>query len=284
MIKNILVIGAAGFIGSNLTKKLLREKYNIVVLKRSVDSLKRLEVVKNQLKFYNSDQGELEGAFKDNNIDLVINLATNFGRSKGALTSDLVDTNILFAIRVAEAAVENKVKYLFNIDSSLDPTVNLYAYTKKVTKQLLKDYFAGKIKIFNLRLEYVYGPNDDLNKLMPMAVNKLKNNVLLELTPAEQELDFLNIEDCTDAFSYVISHQDNFESNFNDLQIGSGKTLKIRDFIKMIKHISGSQSEIKIGAIPYREHEQMYSIADLKTMKGWKPKVKLEEGIKQLIS
>jgi nucleoside-diphosphate-sugar epimerase len=283
MVKRVLVIGAAGFIGSNLTKKLVKNDYEVVVLKRSTDNLDRLTEVKEKLRFYDSDKDQLDQAFTENKIDLVINLATNFGRSKDAKTSDLVSTNILFAIQVAEVAVRNKVEYLFNTDSSLDPAVNLYAYTKKVAKQLLKDYFANSIKIFNLRLEYVYGPHDDLNKMIPMAVDKLKNNLPLELTPAEQDLDFLNIEDCTDAFLYVISHQADFANDFIDLQIGSGQTTKIKDLILMIKAVAGSESKIQFGAVSYREHEQMYSKADLTTMKGWQPKVSVEQGIKDLI-
>ncbi len=284
MIKNILVVGAAGFIGSNLSRKLVDAGYRVIVLKRSADNISRLKEIEDRLEFYNSDKIDLSSIFSKNKIDLAINLATNFGRAKDTPASAIIDTNILFAIRLAEAAVESDVKCLFNIDSSLDPSVNLYAYTKKVTKQLLKDYFSEKLKIFNLRLEYVYGPNDDLNKLIPMAVDKLKKNQPLEISKAEQELDFLNIEDCTDAFLYVIKNCDAFKNSFNDLQIGSGRTTSLKDLILLIKEVAGSDSVIKFGAVPYRKHEQMYSRADLQTMRDWRPKVSLKDGVKQLIS
>lgn len=283
MVKTILVVGAAGFIGSHLTKKLLAEKYNIIVLKRSADKLDRLDECKEQLKFYNSDQGETEKAFLENEIDLVINLATRFGRDQVTKPSDIVETNVLFAIKLTEIAIKYKVKYLFNLDSSLAPNVNLYAFTKNVTKEILREYFSDDIKIYNIRLEYVYGSGDDLSKLIPMVVDKLKRNQLLEVTKGEQNLDFLNISDLTDAFVYLLKNSQLFPEKFVEVEIGSGQATKIKDLILIIKKELQSTSEIKFGAVTYRKNEHMHSVANISTMKGWKPKVKLSEGIKELI-
>lgn len=283
MANKILIVGATGFIGSHLLKLLVKEGFDLLVLKRSYDSTKRINEVLDSVKTYNIDQTGLEMPFQENEVNLVVNLATDFGRATDSTPSKIFDTNVLFGLKLIEIAVENNVQYYFNIDSSLSPEVNLYAYTKKVFKYTIEKYFSSQIKIRNLRLEYVVGENDDLSKLIPFVISELKQNRELKISKGEQDLDFLYVKDCVDAFLYLIKNEKNFNKPFEDFQIGTGKTTKLRDLIELIKKEIGSNSVICYGAIPYREHEQMYSKADPSALKGWVPKYDIKKVIKLLV-
>lgn len=285
MIKTVLVSGATGFIGSHLLERLLLEKtFKIIILKRSFSNRKRINRFLKKVKVYDIDKCEIALPFQENRIDLVINLATNYGREEGVEPSQIIDTNVVFGLRLIEQASRAKVKYYFNIDSSLASNINLYAYSKKVFRHLIKVYFADKINVFNLRLEYVYGENDDLAKFIPFAISKLKNNQELNMSKGEQILDFIYVKDCVDAIVYLIKNCGDYHNNFEEFQIGTGGTIQLREFIEMIKKELGSKSIINYGSIPYRKNEQMYSKANISKLGKWQPKYKVKDSIKFLLN
>lgn len=284
--KNILLAGATGFIGANLLKRLLDEKrFKIIILKRSFSNTERIKSLldSKDLKIYDINKTGISLPFQENEIDLVINLVTNYGRGSGVKPSGIFETNIVFSLKLIEEAANAKVKYFFNTDSALAPEINLYAYSKKIFKYLIQNYFADKINIFNLRLEYVYGENDDLSKFIPMAVAKLKNNEELNMTKGEQKLDFIYVKDCVEAITYLIKNSDSYKNNFEEFQIGTGQTKTLKEFIQIIKRELKSKSIINYGAIPYRVYEQMFSKADISKLGKWKPKYSVKDGVKFLL-
>lgn len=281
--KTVLVAGATGFIGSYLIERLVHDDYDVIVLKRSFDDVSRIERFGDKYKHYNSDKVDFKIIFTENKIDCVINLVTNFGRSSGSQPSDLVETNILYGLRLVEAAIAGGTDCFFNVDSALDPDVSLYAYSKRVFRDILEKYFVEKIKIMNLRLEHVYGENDDLYKFIPMAISKLKKNETLDMSLGEQQIDLIYVRDCVDAFLFLLEKADKIKQRINFFEIGTGQPVVLKDFILMIKDELKSKSIINFGAVPYRDHEQMYSKADLSTMMGWKPKYTTRETIKYLV-
>lgn len=278
-----MLAGATGFIGSHLVAAMLEKDFNIVVLKRSTDSFGKIDQYKERIKFYNADTQGFNQPFVDNKVDFVINLVTNFGRSKDNNPSDIADANIVYGLKLAESSIAAGVKYFFNVDSALDPKVNLYAYTKRVFREILEKYLSDKIVIMNLKLEHVYGENDALFKFIPMVVDKMKKNETVEMSRGEQQLDFVYIKDCVDAFIYLIENADKYQKQFNFFEIGSGETVPLKFFVEEIKRKTKSKSEIIFGAVAYRPDEQMYSKADLSKIRGWKPKYSLDFGIDQII-
>lgn len=283
MKRTILIAGATGFIGSHLVERLLDDNHSLIILKRSFDQIDRIKKFSEKLKFYDTDKIGLDEIFKENKIDLVINLVTNFGRGQDSMPSSIVDTNLTYGLRLVEAAIKGKAGYFLSVDSSLDPKVNLYAYTKKIFKSILKDFMKGQIKILNLQLEYVYGENDDLSKFIPMAISKLEQGLDLEMSGGEQNLDFVYVRDCVDGFAYLINNLSENQPDFSEYEIGSGETIMLKDFIEKIKNKLNSNSKITLGAVPYRQNEQMYSRADIKTLGGWRPKFTMDQALNNVL-
>jgi nucleoside-diphosphate-sugar epimerase len=279
----ILLTGGTGFIGSHLVEALLGADYELVVLKRSFDDTTRIDPFLNRIKTYDTDKQDFDTIFSQEQIDIVINLVTNFGRGKANLPSDIAETNIVYGLKLIEAATTNGVKCFFNVDSALKPEINLYAFTKRAFREIIKKSFSEKIKIMNLRLEQVYGEHDDLFKFIPMAVDKLKRNEDLDMTFGEQQLDLLYIDDCVSAFLFLVDKFQDYPEQFTSFEIGTGKTIKLKDFIEQIKQELGSTSKINYGAVDYRADEQMLSKADLNTMKGWRPTYDFSDGLKRLV-
>lgn len=282
--KEILIAGGAGFIASFLIEAFLRSGHRIIVLKLSTTKTDRISRYLSKIKVYDSDKTSLKKIFAENEIDIVINMATNFGRGKESTPSQIFQTNVIFASELAQEAIAAGVKYYFNTDSALNPKVNLYALSKKVFKDLLKRYFSPEIKVFNIRLEYVYGRGDDTNKFLPMAIEKLRAGEELAMSGGDQELDFVYAPDVASAFLYLAENLEQFPAKFNDFEVGSGQTISLKKLIQRIKKMINSTSKIIFGAVPYRKNEQMYSKANIKTLCGWKPKYQIADGLIDLLS
>lgn len=282
MIKNILLAGATGFLGSHLLAVFVKEKYNIMILKRSFSNIGRIESFLNKVKVYDIDQTGIQKPFTENSIDLVINLATDYGRKKGSKLSELVTANIVFPLELIENACKNKVPYFFNTDTFLDENVNFYAQTKKIAKKILKENFVGKIKIIHLRPYYMYGPKDDISKFIPYAATKLKNNETLETTEGQQAIDFVHVQDCAEAIVHIIRHIESYQGYSEEVEIGTGQPVKLKEVLELLKKKFHSTSKINYGAISYRENEQMTAKADLTKLKGWQPRFSWEDMANEL--
>ena len=80
--KTILLTGATGFLGSHLLKYLFKKRYEVVVLKRSTSDVSRITKIIDNVTTYNIDETPIELAFKSHKIDVVMHLATSYGKKQ----------------------------------------------------------------------------------------------------------------------------------------------------------------------------------------------------------
>ena len=188
----ILITGAAGFIGFHLSKRLLKEKSNIVCLDNLNSyydlSLKKarlnnlFESAKNNevgLKFIEQNlenKRELDKVFNNNKIKIVINLAAQAGvRYSLENPSAYINSNILGFSNILESCKNYNVEHLiyassssvyggnknlpFSENQSVDHPVSLYAATKKSNELMAHTYsHLYNIPTTGLRFFTVYGP------------------------------------------------------------------------------------------------------------------------------
>ncbi|MFM6003426.1 MAG: NAD-dependent epimerase/dehydratase family protein, partial [Sphaerospermopsis kisseleviana] len=127
MMKNVLVSGATGFLGSNLVRRLLKESYKVIILKRSFSNTKRIDDIIDNLIVYNTNESNLEQPFYDHGkIDSVIHTATCYGRNNENYT-DMVKTNVLFPLKLLEISSFFKTDTFFNTDTVLPEYFNTYS-------------------------------------------------------------------------------------------------------------------------------------------------------------
>jgi nucleoside-diphosphate-sugar epimerase len=127
----------------------------------------------------------------------------------------------------------------------------------------------------------MYGPGDDSFKFTTFIFESLKNNLpQIELTPGEQKRDFIYIDDVVDAYVVLLEKQQQ-EAEFSEYEIGSGEAISIREFVETAKKIAKAKTELVFGVKEYREHEIMFSQANIKKLQGcgWAPHVPLDQGI-----
>ena len=133
-----------------------------------------------------------------------------------------------------------------------------------------------------LRLFSVYGPHDNHEWLIQYLIKKMLANEPIGVTKGEQVWDYLYIEDICDLL-LTLSQLD----GVGICNLGSGKGIKVRDIINIIKEKTNSSSIINFGAIPYRPDQVMKMEADITKLiehTNWIPSTNFETGIQKTIS
>ncbi|MVW46086.1 SDR family NAD(P)-dependent oxidoreductase, partial [Enterobacteriaceae bacterium TzEc013] len=181
-----LVTGAAGFIGSHVSKRLLDAGHEVVGMDNLNDyydpnlKLARLELLKSgSFTFHKLDLADREGMaalFANEKFDRVIHLAAQAGvRYSLENPHAYADANLLGHLNVLEGCRHNKVQHLlyassssvyglnrkmpFSTDDSVDHPVSLYAATKKANELMSHTYsHLYNLPTTGLRFFTVYGP------------------------------------------------------------------------------------------------------------------------------
>ena len=290
--KTILITGASGYLGSHLVRALLVQGYRLAILTRSSSNLSRIESILPSIEIFNIEDG-LEKPFKNlGHVDAVIHTATAYGRS-GDKTLDIFEANVALPLSLLEVATHFQTRAFFNTDTFFNKKNKKYNYLGDYSQS--KRHFmewgktfgeAEKIAFINLKLEHVYGPNDDISKFVPKIIRSCISNVdELELTFGHQQRDFIYIDDVVSAYTMLLLNMADFKSGFFSFDVGTGVTKTIKEFVKIIHQLSGSTTKLIFGALPYRKHEIMQSRADITPLRllGWAPLYDLNAGLTQAI-
>ncbi len=292
--KTILMTGATGFLGSNILKLLLLQSYKVLVVKRASSNTERIKEVLSSphLILYNLDDGfGLEDLFKKHRVDVIVHTATVYGRLSES-TLDIVKSNLLLPLRLLELAVAHKTPCFINTDTFSSEDIELlgkekqYVKTKKDFVTYAKEIIADTpVTFVNLVIEQMYGPTDNPTKFIPFVIKEmLKNSPTVSFTPGQQKRDFIFVEDCAQAYLSVIKHLSALD-RFEEFGIGTGMAHPLKSAVTEIKSMLKSVSQLRWGALPYRENEIMEHCADISRNKkiAWKAETSFKEGMRKTI-
>ncbi len=233
--KNILVTGAAGFIGFHLSTRLLAEGFHVfgvdilndyydVNIKK--DRLKRLGQ-NSRFSFFKTDLSDLAGMtdiFASHEIDVVVNLAAQAGVRYSLINPHAyVESNLVGFVNVLECCRHHHVKHLvfassssvygantnmpFSVHDNVDHPVSLYAATKKSNELMAHTYsHLYNLPCTGLRFFTVYGPwgrPDMALFLFTKAI--LDNEPIKVFNHGKMRRDFTYIDDIVEGIVRVIN-------------------------------------------------------------------------------
>lgn len=289
----IVISGASGFLGSHLTRHFARQGHRIVALMRARSSLRRLRDVLNLIHTAPADGDSLGGVLRAHApVAAVIHTATHYGRA-GSSWTELVETNLCWSMRLAEAAIEAQATCFLNAGSALPPGVSPYALSKFQFSQWLERLAQrAPVQFVDVKLETMYGEDDNPEQFIPyLILNCMKHTERIALTSGEQRRDFIYIQDVVAAFArlvafYALERGRSPDGKLATYAVGSGVATPVRQVAELIHALTRSRSALDFGAKPQRPHEVMWSQADLSAMRAlnWSPQVDLREGVQRTIA
>jgi UDP-glucose 4-epimerase len=290
---SILVTGGAGFIGSHLVERLVKEGYRVYLLDNLLRGnmnnlsrvLKDVEFVEGDIRNYELMDGIVR------KVDVVIHLAALSRVMPSIENPELCfENNVKGTEIVARLCSKYNRKLIFSssrevygtakylpVDEShpLNPE-NPYGASKVAAESIIRAY--SKCYGLNytiLRLTNVYGPRD-FGRVIPIFIKDAQEGKDLIVYGADKVLDFIYVDDVVNAFINSIEIDED-----HVLNIGSGIGTSILELAKLVKKITGGNGIILVKE--KRKGEVDKFIANIEKAKGvlkWKPTVELEEGIR----
>ena len=293
-----LVTGGAGFIGSHLVDALLGLDHDVIVLDNfSTGRAGNLEHVKNDIKFVECDISQSDGWSKlFRGVDWVFHLAAladivpSIQDPTGYFCSNVDGTfNILQSARESEVGrfvyVASSSSYgLPNIfptpeTAEIDPQYP-YALTKYLGEELVMHWAkVYELPALSLRFFNVYGPRSRTSGTYGAVfgvflAQKLANAPFTVVGDGSQTRDFTYVSDVVQSL-ITAAESSKSDAVYN---VGSGATVSVNRLVELL----GGEKVF----IPKRPGEPDCTFADISKIKaelGWRPEVKIEQGVSQLL-
>jgi len=293
----ILVIGAGGFLGTNLFRTILKFRSDVYGTTHSytswrLDGLPTHHFIHLDLLSQTSIQDVMERV-----RPATIFNCSSYGAYSFEANSDRIHrTNYLSTIQLLELCGRFQVKAYVHAGSSSEYGLNCiapsedsplipdshYAVSKAATTQALA-YF-GKVRglpCINLRLYSLYGPYEDSSRLIPALANKVIQGELPPFVNQSISRDFIYIDDAVEAFITVATKilDANFGESYN---VGTGIKTTIKDLANLTRVQFGIANQPEFSSMPQRnwDHQDWYS--DPSRMREhfqWEAKTSLDKGL-----
>lgn len=290
--KRALVTGGTGYVGSVLVRRLVAEGWDVHLVVRANTNTTVLAPVLERVVFHEHD-GSTEGMthiVAAARPDIVFHLASLFlAQHKVSDVEALMNSNIVFSAQLAEAMASNGVRRLINTGTSWQHyeneaynPVNLYAATKQAFESLLAYYVeAHGMMVTTLSLFDTYGPGDWRSKLIALLWKTAGASEPLAMSPGEQMIDLVHIDDVTEAFMLAAGLLFEREHGHERYGVSSGRPLRLRDLVALFEQAAGVQVPILWGGRPYRPREVMSPWTSFSPVPGWAPRIAFESGVLQ---
>tara|TARA_Y100001972_G_scaffold128999_1_gene193315 strand:- start:6963 stop:7853 length:891 start_codon:yes stop_codon:yes gene_type:complete len=294
MENRVIITGATGFVGSNLARKFVQKGFEVYLIVREGSSYHNIQDIVSDVIIY-TYTGDVKGIYQfllNSKSDTIYHIASCFvAEHKSEDIDRLVDSNLLFGLKVAEAAQLAGIRYFVNtgtswqhFNNSLYNPVCLYAATKEAFEKLL-DYYAESLtfNVISLHLFDTYGETDKRPKLINMLSQFSREGRVLDLSPGEQLLDLVHIDDVISA--YLIAGKllrERKVSGHKIYGVSSGNSISLRSLIMLFEEVSGSKVKVNWGAREYRKREVMEPWTNFDQLPGWEPKINIREGLERI--
>lgn len=300
--KRILVTGGAGFIGSHLTKRLVKigAKVSVVVKYKSIIDNVRLSPIWDDIVPFEADLRNIDSLrqFKGKSYDLIFHLAAyNHVGDSFMHVNEALESNAVATANLLEFAPEFG-RFIYTSSSEVYGKQDMVPFDEGFMPRPISPYAIGKYAgelyakmkrlqtkkdIICLRSFNVFGPYQSERAVVPELVIKSLRNQPIETTEGKQTREFNYVDNVIDAFIIAAKSKVSPEEVIN---IGAQEEISIAELVRKIHRMSGSRSRLRIGALQYRPTEiwRMYSDnSRAREILGWEPKVSFDEGLKRTI-
>lgn len=280
--KKVLISGATGFIGSEVTRELIYLNADVAVITRTQPSVAPVNWIKVE-----DDQPFPVKEVENFHPHIVIHLATLFKASHDE--SDirpLIRSNIEFGTHLLDVATHLRATFI-NVSSywqhhNGEPysPVSLYAATKQAFLDIAQYYAELGLDFRNLTIYDTYGLRDQRNKIVSQLINAGMNKQRIDMGSGDQLINLLFLEDVVSAIFQLAELSAWKQSQALDYVVRTESSISIRELVEVIEKVTHSEIEANWGARPARMREMTSDWCFGKLLPGWEQSVSLEDGIR----
>ena len=303
--KRILVTGGAGFIGSHLCDRLIKDGNEVICLDNYFTGSRKNIVHLLNHPYFELVRSDVTMPFYAE-VDEIYNLACPASPVHYQFNPiKTIKTSVMGAINMLGLAKRVKAKILQASTSEVygDPKVHpqpeeywgnvnpigprsCYDEGKRCAETLFMDYHnQNKVKIKIVRIFNTYGPRmhpNDGRVVSNFIVQALQNKPITIYGNGSQTRSFQYVDDLVEGMIRMMNTPDSITGPVN---IGNPVEFTIMELAEAIIKLTGSQSEIVYSALPVDDPIQRKPVIEkaFSSLDGWKPKVQLEEGLVRTI-
>ena len=295
-----VVTGGAGFIGSHLTEKLVKQGNIVTVIdNQNTGKIENLKSISKKINYVQNDIRDFE-VLKSlmENVDGVFHQAAMASvQDSFRIPEKFHDVNVNGTENIFKIAKEFGIKVVYASsssvygDTSILPTtendekrpINPYAQTKLEKDKLAEQYAKNGLKVIGMRYFNVFGPRQ--SKEYAGVIKLFLERIQQGLPPLVngdglQIRDFVYVDDVVNA--NILSMESDIDFEF--FNIGTGTTISILELANMMIKFSGLKIKpIHRPALPGDVRATQADITKIKTMLKWKPTISIQDWLKNAV-
>ena len=283
--KQIIITGHNGFLGSNLLLKLISEKYDITGISKTIKKNNSIKQIKrNILNIKDSDIAK-------NSCIIHLAAITDVVYCE-KYPEECYKVNVMATQKILEIArkkncslIYPSTSHVYGIPRKLPikethPTNASSVYSEsKISGEKLCEMYSKSygLNISVLRLFSTYGPKNSEYKVESRIITQLLSNRSIKIGNLSPKRDFIYIDDVIRAFQIVIKNL----KGFNIYNVGLERSYSIQEICNILKKLSGKKISIVTDKTKLRKNDIKNVVSDCSKIKklGWKPKISINEGL-----
>ena len=275
--KNILVLGSAGQIGSHLVNFLKKKNYNVSEF--DIETNK-----KEDLRLHNNSFLKKKIAKADYVFFLAFDVGGSRYLQKYQESYQFIKNNLDLMSKTFELLKKYNKKFLFASSQMSNMNYSNYGILKLIGEKISKTTNGLVVKFWN-----VYGLERDISKshvITDFIMMAIKNKKIKMLTNGKESRDFLYADDCCEGLEIAMKKHTQFIKQGISIDIASGKEIKIINIAKIIKKIFKKENvDIQIKAKKLKDLIQVNKRNKVNKyfLKFWKPKTSIQDGINSIV-
>lgn len=300
--KRVLLSGGTGFVGANLTRRLLADGYEVQLVVRPSHATWRIQGILEHVQLHEvdlADAEQLRRVVAAIRPEYVFHLAAHGAYPAQTDLAAMIRTNILGTANLVLACLQVGFDAFVNTGSSseygfkdhpssetepLEPNSH-YAVTK-ASATLFCRYAARKERVHlpTLRLYSVYGPYEEPSRLLPTLIAHGLRGELPPLAAPDVARDYVYVDDVCDAYLLAAERPGGeFGAVYN---VGTGIQTTLSEIVTLARSVLPITAQPRWGALAAREWDTNTWAADIREIReklGWQPCYNLARGFRKMV-
>lgn len=303
----ILVTGAAGFIGSHLSERLIDLGHTVIGLDcftpyyyKGLKELNSKDIQKKGVELLTLDlvTDNLTSAIQD--VDIIYHLAAQPGISQKTSFDEYLRNNVVATFKLMEAVKNSSTLQLFvniatssiygkhatDAEDAAPKPISYYGVTKLAAEQLALTYCRDKkVPVCSTRLFSVYGPRERPEKVYPKFIRSIfdENYYFTYREGSDKHLrSYTYVGDIIDGFVAILENKEKCIGEIFNLGIDTAVTTG--EALNTLERVSGAKAKVKmVPPVPGDQEVTKANIDKAKRMLNYNPQTNVETGFKKFV-